>query len=81
MSPSIWFGRVLEECGFLWYEEPMREFELGSYRKLCDALDIPVLAAETLGRLPLEHGDLDRDGRARHDAHELVLQGRHSPAR
>jgi L-alanine-DL-glutamate epimerase-like enolase superfamily enzyme len=25
----------------------MREFELGSYRKLCDALDIPVLAAET----------------------------------
>ena len=44
---SLWFGRVLEECGFLWYEEPMREFELGSYRKLCDALDIPVLAAET----------------------------------
>jgi L-alanine-DL-glutamate epimerase-like enolase superfamily enzyme len=25
----------------------MREFELGGYRKLCDALDIPVLAAET----------------------------------
>ena len=47
MSTSLWFGRVLEECGFLWYEEPMREFELGSYRKLCDALDIPVLAAET----------------------------------
>ena len=44
---SMRFGRVLEECGFLWYEEPMREFELGSYRKLCDALDIPVLAAET----------------------------------
>ena len=44
---AMWFGRVLEECGFLWYEEPMREFELGSYRKLCDALDIPVLAAET----------------------------------
>jgi L-alanine-DL-glutamate epimerase-like enolase superfamily enzyme len=44
---AMWFGRVLEECGFLWYEEPMREFELGSYRKLCDALDVPVLAAET----------------------------------
>lgn len=44
---SLWFGRVMEECGFLWYEEPMREFELGSYRKLCDALDVPVLAAET----------------------------------
>ena len=44
---SLWFGRVLEDAGFFWYEEPMREFELGSYRKLCDALDIPVLACET----------------------------------
>jgi len=44
---SLKFGRVLEGEDFLWYEEPMREFELGSYRKLCDALDIPVLAAET----------------------------------
>ncbi|MBV9812778.1 MAG: hypothetical protein JO326_08500 [Acetobacteraceae bacterium] len=44
---SLWFGRVLEECGFYWYEEPMREFELRSYAKLCDALDIPVLACET----------------------------------
>jgi L-alanine-DL-glutamate epimerase-like enolase superfamily enzyme len=44
---SLWFGRVLEECGFYWYEEPMREFDLGSYRKLADDLSIPVLAAET----------------------------------
>lgn len=44
---ALRFGRVLEAEGFLWYEEPMREFDLGSYRKLCDALDIPVLAAET----------------------------------
>lgn len=44
---ALWFGRVLEEAGFYWYEEPMREFELRSYTKLCEALDIPVLAAET----------------------------------
>lgn len=44
---ALRFGRVLEDEGFLWYEEPMREFELTSYRKLCDALDIPILAAET----------------------------------
>jgi L-alanine-DL-glutamate epimerase-like enolase superfamily enzyme len=44
---ALWFGRVMEECGFYWYEEPMREFDLGSYAKLCDALDVPVLAAET----------------------------------
>jgi L-alanine-DL-glutamate epimerase-like enolase superfamily enzyme len=46
-STSLWFGRVLEHEGFYWYEEPMREFELRGYTKLCDALDIPVLACET----------------------------------
>ena len=44
---SLWFGRVLEALNFLWYEEPMREFDLPSYAELCRALDIPVLAAET----------------------------------
>lgn len=44
---SMTFGRVLEDAGFLWYEEPMREFDLPSYAELCRALDIPVLAAET----------------------------------
>ena len=44
---SLWFGRVLEELEFEWYEEPMREFDLHSYTKLCEDLDIPVLAAET----------------------------------
>lgn len=44
---ALRFGRVLEGEGYLWYEEPMREFDLASYRKLADALDIPILAAET----------------------------------
>jgi len=44
---SLKFGRVMEECNFLWYEEPMREFDLPSYAQLCAALDVPVLAAET----------------------------------
>jgi L-alanine-DL-glutamate epimerase-like enolase superfamily enzyme len=44
---SLKFGRVLEEQNFLWYEEPMREFDLPSYTELCRSLDIPVLAAET----------------------------------
>jgi L-alanine-DL-glutamate epimerase-like enolase superfamily enzyme len=38
---------LLEEYGFYWYEEPMREFDLTSYGKLANSLDIPVLAAET----------------------------------
>ncbi|MEO1104506.1 MAG: enolase C-terminal domain-like protein [Pseudomonadota bacterium] len=44
---ALEFGRVLEGEGFLWYEEPMREFDLRSYVKLTEQLDIPVLACET----------------------------------
>jgi L-alanine-DL-glutamate epimerase-like enolase superfamily enzyme len=47
LTTALKFGRVLEECGFYWYEEPMREFDLTSYRKLTGSLDVPVLAAET----------------------------------
>jgi L-alanine-DL-glutamate epimerase-like enolase superfamily enzyme len=44
---ALYLGRALEEAGYYWYEEPMREFSIGAYRKLCEDLDIPVLAAET----------------------------------
>jgi L-alanine-DL-glutamate epimerase-like enolase superfamily enzyme len=44
---ALEFGKAIQDLGFLWYEEPMREFYLGAYTKLCDKLDIPVLAAET----------------------------------
>ncbi|MDB2384185.1 racemase [bacterium] len=40
-------GEALQDLKFTWYEEPMREFHLGSYTKLCEKLNIPVLAAET----------------------------------
>jgi L-alanine-DL-glutamate epimerase-like enolase superfamily enzyme len=44
---ALRIGKVLEDCRFHWYEEPMREFDLGSYRKLADELAVPILAAET----------------------------------
>jgi len=40
-------GEVLQDQGYIWYEEPMREFYLGAYTKLTDKLSIPILAAET----------------------------------
>ena len=44
---ALEFGKAIQDLGFLWYEEPMREFYLGAYTKLCEKLDIPILAAET----------------------------------
>lgn len=44
---ALTVGKALQDEGYLWYEEPMREFYLGAYVKLCEKLDIPILAAET----------------------------------
>jgi len=44
---ALYLGHVLEEAGYYWYEEPMREFSLSAYHRLCQDLKIPVLAAET----------------------------------
>lgn len=44
---ALFVGRACEEASYRWYEEPLREFNLSAYAKLCAALDIPVLAPET----------------------------------
>ena len=44
---ALYVGRALEEAGFLWYEEPMREFNIEAHRRLTERLSIPLLVAET----------------------------------
>jgi len=46
LEESIRLGRAMEEEDYLWLEEPMREFNLLAYEKLCETLDIAILAAE-----------------------------------
>jgi len=41
-------GRVLEELGFLWYEEPLPHYDIQGYVELSRALDIPIAGAETI---------------------------------
>ena len=74
---ALYLGRALEEAGYLWYEEPMREFGTSAYRKLCDALDIPVLAPETAGRRPLHRRRLHRQRRGRHGPHRRRVPRHH----
>ncbi len=44
---ALYVGYALQEADFLWYEEPMREFNINAYRMLADALRIPLLSGET----------------------------------
>jgi L-alanine-DL-glutamate epimerase-like enolase superfamily enzyme len=41
-------GRVLEQLGYLWFEEPFYDYDLHSYIKLRQKLDIPIAGAETI---------------------------------
>jgi L-alanine-DL-glutamate epimerase-like enolase superfamily enzyme len=44
---SLYVARALEEAGYLWLEEPMREFNIEAYRRLAEAVLIPILSGET----------------------------------
>ena len=44
---SLYVANALEEANYLWLEEPMREFNIGAYRRLAQAVRIPILSGET----------------------------------
>jgi L-alanine-DL-glutamate epimerase-like enolase superfamily enzyme len=47
LPDAIHLGQALHDAGFLWYEEPMREFNVAAYGQLARAVRIPLLVAET----------------------------------
>jgi L-alanine-DL-glutamate epimerase-like enolase superfamily enzyme len=47
LADSIYLGRALAEAGYVWYEEPMREFSITAYKQLAAAVRVPLLVAET----------------------------------
>lgn len=49
LPDALYLGRALEEAGYLWYEEPMREFSIHAYKRLGQELSIPLLVAEVAG--------------------------------
>ncbi len=48
LREAIEVGRVMEELGFVWLEEPFHEQKMHHYQELCAALDVPVMATEML---------------------------------
>ena len=43
---ALRLGRVIEELGFYWYEDPLAEDDIYNYVKLRAKLDIPIMATE-----------------------------------
>jgi L-alanine-DL-glutamate epimerase-like enolase superfamily enzyme len=47
-TDALKVGRVLEQLGFHWYEEPLPHYDIEGYAALSSALDIAVVGAETV---------------------------------
>jgi L-alanine-DL-glutamate epimerase-like enolase superfamily enzyme len=45
---AIRVGRAIEELGFYWFEEPLSHYDPEGNRELRQALDIPIVGAETM---------------------------------
>lgn len=52
LEEAVRLGRVLEELGFAWLEEPLPDEAFGALRELSRVLDIPVVGTEVLPRHP-----------------------------
>jgi L-alanine-DL-glutamate epimerase-like enolase superfamily enzyme len=47
LADAVYLGHALADAGYLWYEEPMREFSLTAYKWLSERARVPLLVAET----------------------------------
>ncbi|WP_169583190.1 enolase C-terminal domain-like protein [Microbacterium thalassium] len=54
---AIYLGNALDAAGYLWYEEPMREYSVSAYRQLGERVDIPLLVGEVSPGAHMNTGD------------------------
>lgn len=64
LPDALYLGRALTDEGFLWYEEPMREFSVTAYSRLARAVGVPLLVAETSDGAHMNAGDFIASGAA-----------------
>ncbi|MFI6098089.1 enolase C-terminal domain-like protein [Lentzea sp. NPDC051213] len=64
LPDAIYLGRALSEAGYLWYEEPIREFSISAYGTLASKVEIPLLVAETSDGAHMNSADFIKAGAA-----------------
>ncbi|MGV8882934.1 MAG: enolase C-terminal domain-like protein [Rhodoglobus sp.] len=62
LMDAVYLGKALEEAGYLWYEEPMREFSVTAYRWLGERVRVPLLVAETSDGAHMNSADFIASG-------------------
>lgn len=64
LPDALYLGHALAEAGYLWYEEPMREFNITAYKWLAERVRIPLLVAETSDGAHMNVADFIAQGTA-----------------
>ena len=62
LPDAVDVGRALSDTGYLWYEEPMLEFNITAYKWLAERVNVPLLVAETSDGSHLNTADFIASG-------------------
>jgi L-alanine-DL-glutamate epimerase-like enolase superfamily enzyme len=75
LPDTLYLGHALAEAGYLWYEEPMREFSITAYKQLAAAVRVPLLVAETSDGVHMNTADFIAAGCATFVRTSAALKG------
>ena len=57
LMDATYLGHVLADAGYLWYEEPMKEFSVTAYKWLGERVRVPLLLGEVTEGAHMSAGD------------------------
>jgi L-alanine-DL-glutamate epimerase-like enolase superfamily enzyme len=64
LPDAVYLGDALSDAGYLWYEEPIREFSVTAYKWLSERVRVPLCVAETSDGVHLNTADFIASGAA-----------------
>ena len=62
LPDAVYLGHALADAGYLWYEEPIREFSVTAYKWLGERVRVPLCVAETSDGVHLNTADFIASG-------------------
>ena len=75
LPDAEYVGHALADNGYVWYEEPMREFSITAYRWLAERVSVPLLVAETSDGAHMNTADFIASGCARYVRTDAFMKG------
>lgn len=75
LPDAVYVGDALAAAGYLWYEEPMREFSVTSYKWLAQRVRVPLNIAETSDGAHMNTADFIASGCASYVRTSTEIRG------